>query len=157
MTIAPTATGRRTGYRHLLVLLTVMLTRQATFAFQVKTGLGINTVRDTQRLRQRIETALSATSLPHQKKSSRTVYDNETTLKQGAQGGTAKRKAFRAQDWTALPQRRDELVQRARELDRFELVVGRVAMVGATVLLVKELFTGESFVEQVTDIFAKVT
>lgn len=53
--------------------------------------------------------------------------------------------------------RRDEIVQRSRDLDRIELVVGRVAMVGATIFLVKEFFTGESILEQVTEIFTNVT
>jgi hypothetical protein len=126
-----------------------MLTSQATTAFQVKPGKG-NAVRETHRLRHSFETttSLSATSLPHQKPA-------RTTTKGGT--GTAKRRPFPAQDWTALPLRRDELMKRSRELDRIELVVGRVAMVGATIFLAKELFTGESILEQVTEIFTKVT
>jgi hypothetical protein len=133
----------------LWVLFAVMLTWHATSAFQVKTALG-SAVRDTHRLRHRLgtTTSLSATSLPHQKPA-------RTTTKGGT--GTAKRRPFPAQDWTALPLRRDELVKRSRELDRIELVVGRVAMVGASIFLAKELFTGESIVEQVTEIFTKVT
>jgi hypothetical protein len=48
-------------------------------------------------------------------------------------------------------------MKRSRELDRIELVVGRIAMVGATIFLAKELFTGESILEQVSEIFTKVT
>ena len=36
-------------------------------------------------------------------------------------------------------------------LDQAELVVGRMAMLGATILLVQELCTGESILEQCGD------
>jgi hypothetical protein len=52
--------------------------------------------------------------------------------------------------------RRDETIQRARILDRTELLVGRVAMVGATLLLIKEIATGESILEQVNEFLSQL-
>jgi len=39
------------------------------------------------------------------------------------------------------------------DLEDAELIVGRIAMVGAVGLLVREVFTGESFLEQISETF----
>jgi len=51
-----------------------------------------------------------------------------------------------------LPNRRADEILNMEMLDKLEIVVGRVAMVGASGLFFKEVLTGMSIVEQVADL-----
>lgn len=95
---------------------------------------------------------LSATTLPHQQPRPSTGKDEVHRAKRGRR----LQQEPPDDDWTSRPLRRDEVVRRARELDRTELVVGRVAMVGATLLLIKEVVTGESILEQVNEVLSRL-
>lgn len=52
--------------------------------------------------------------------------------------------------WIDLPSRRKD--DDFAVLEDVEMMIGRVAMVGATALIFQELFTGESILEQVMDL-----
>jgi len=60
--------------------------------------------------------------------------------------------------WVNLPSRRREYDSHAEAapgvgaIEELEMLVGRIAMVGATGILLKELVSGESILEQVTDV-----
>jgi hypothetical protein len=63
----------------------------------------------------------------------------------------------RLPEWRYLPnRRRRDLQQVEQALDQLELIVGRAAMVGATVLLIQEVFTGESILEQCSEALGNV-
>jgi hypothetical protein len=53
--------------------------------------------------------------------------------------------------WIDLPNKVDSAPSSA--LDGMELIVGRIAMIGATGIIIKEVFTGESVLEQCRDAF----
>jgi hypothetical protein len=98
--------------------------------------------------RTAVTPVLSAASLPHQPHSSA----GTERVSQRAERG--RNRQVPLDDWVSRPLRRDEVIRRARDLDRTELLVGRVAMIAATLLLLNEVVTGDSILEQVTEVLS---